>query len=59
MLIRYPVAQVTSKTAQTFSRYKKIRYLSHNNGIHIRGGVISLAEHTTIKKVGNHFDINF
>lgn len=58
-LTRYPVVKVNSKKAQAFSRNKKIRYLSYNNGIFIKGGIISLPENTKIKKIGKCFDIDF
>jgi len=58
-LTRHPVTEVNSKLAQTISRHKKIRYLSHNKNIFIRKGMIGLPEQVKIKKKGNGFEFFF
>ena len=58
-LVNYPVVRVDPKLAQSISRHKKIRYLSSNNNIWIRKGIISLPPKVKIKRNGNGFDFFF
>ena len=57
-LTKYPVLTVDGKTAQTFSRHKKIRYLSHNKNINIKGGIISIPHKVKIKKSKNGYSFD-
>ena len=60
-LSRYPVVTVDPKLAQSISRCKHIRYLSHQKPpkILIKKGVISLPEETKIMKTVKGFDFKF
>lgn len=54
-LVRYPVVKVDPKMAQSFSRQKKIRYLSKNGDIYIRKGIISIPDgRKLLKKQGKY-----
>jgi hypothetical protein len=58
-LTKYPVVKVNPKLAQQIGRYGKIRYLSKNNNIWIKKGIIGLPPQIKIKKKGNGFDFYF
>jgi len=61
-LTKYPLKHVDSKTAQTISRYKKIRYLNSNRKdplIYINKGLIGLNPKITIKPSDKGKGFNF
>ena len=60
-LTKYPLIKVDSHTAQTISRYKKIRYLNQNRKnplIYINKGIVGLNPKLKIKRKGKGFDFN-
>jgi len=58
-LTNYPVVKVNPITAQAFGRHKKIRYLSKNENIYIKKGIISIPNTVQIKKKNNGYDFLF
>ena len=58
-LTKYPVVKADSKLCQTFSRCKKIRYLSSKENIYIRKGLVALPPQVHIERNGNKFIIRF
>ena len=58
-LTAYPMVKVNSKAAQTFSRQKKIRFLSKNNNIFITKGIISIPNTVEVKKRNSGYDFLF
>jgi hypothetical protein len=57
-LTKYPVVKVAPSMAQTLSRHKKIRYLSKNNNIFIRKGLVALPPNVKLKSNGNGFSFD-
>lgn len=55
-LTQYPNVEVDPELAQTISRYKKIRYLSSNDNILIRKGLIVIPRKAKVRRNGNGFD---
>ena len=58
-LIHYPVTKVDPKISQSFSRHKKIRYLSEFDHIYIKKGVISIPRQVKISRKENQFFFEF